>query len=925
MVVDWLCPGLRPSANRRPRLLHCKVILLDEHELLQDILNSTLGQELMDRVFRHLNLLETAYFGLRYLDHENQTQWLDPSKKIGKQLKAKKGDLNPDAHTLYFCVKFYAADPCKLIEEITRYQFFLQVKQDILQGRLPVSFDLAAELGAYVVQSELGDYDPRRHSYGYVSEFRFLANQTSELEARIVELHKTLVGQLPSAAELNYLDKVKWLEMYGVDLHPVLGEDCVEYFLGLTPSGIILLRNKTKVGNYYWPRINKIYHKGKYFMLRVSEKNSADRTHGFETPSRGACRHLFRCCIDHQAFFRLMATGPPPLSPYSRFRSYSPPMTSVSGLAISDKQQQMRRMAQPSFTRMPSRRAQRRVVEGQEMVGGYVEGNHQGGQMGQSQNCLAHGGGGGGGSVASRNNQNPSPRSTRSAPWTQSQPRGLYTSSSPRSVRSCGAASTLLNRLNRRSSSVESQSSVDSHSRGGGGGHGRRRSHSRGHRKHNRQSDCESQLSRGSTQKSGHRKHRRRHRSSRHSSRHEMVDSAPQWREAQRRKGEIIQRAVISTTEPRRRHRSKHRSPSSKHPLPDELRKHLEFGLVDTSGMSEQQRREIAYTVVQSQMAHHRQQQQMHHQQQHHQTPPPPAPSQQQNHHNHHNQQQQQQHNGQQPDQHNQQKQHQQMLHHQQQQHNNHHYQPMPMYHHSQQSQQQQQQQQQHNHHQHHQHQHHGLPIMHCHSMSGLAASNSRLDHDDLGPNGSPATRGVGFSVKRDRRTAYQCHAVGPGGGRSGGGGDSHSVVGVPIAVADLMMMPQQQSSIGSRRSGGGSSSRSTCGRLEHQSLYATRKMSSSSSSLRASSVAGCRRPICSPLDSGLGESTTQDFSSCCSSSADSTKQTRPTQRQLDEDGYYKVSSDTSKQDFTKGDATLDAVLQPMISTLTRKRRTKPK
>ncbi|KAJ8679690.1 hypothetical protein QAD02_015477 [Eretmocerus hayati] len=554
--------------------------------------SSSLGQELLDKVFRHLNLLETAYFGLRYLDNENQTQWLDPSKKMGKQLKPRKAEHNPDAHTLYFCVKFYASDPCKLIEEITRYQFFLQVKQDILQGRLPVSFDLAAELGAYVVQSELGDYDPRRHSYGYVSEFRFLTNQTSELEARIVELHKTLVGQVPSDAELNYLDKVKWLDMYGVDLHPVLGEDCVEYFLGLTPNGIILLRNKTKVGNYYWPRINKIYHKGKYFMLRVTEKNSSDRTHGFETPSRGACRHLFRCCIDHQAFFRLMASGPPPLSPYSRFRAYSPaPISSGGSNHTSDKQQQgLRRMAQPSFQRMPSRRAQRRVVEGQEMVPGFLEGPTSPvvqAAMGQSgaNGCLAHGG-----SVASRNNH--SPRSTRSAPWTQSQPRGLYTSSSPRSVRSVPAPAHILNRLNRRSSSVESQSSADSHSRGH-----RRRSHSRSHRKHNRHSDCESQLSRGSTQKSGHRKHRRRHRSSRHSSRHEMVDPAPQWQEGQRRKGEINQRTIVSSTDSaKRRHRSKHRSPSSKQSLPDDIRKHLEFGLVDTSGMSEQQRREIAYT-----------------------------------------------------------------------------------------------------------------------------------------------------------------------------------------------------------------------------------------------------------------------------------------------------------------------------------------
>jgi FERM C-terminal PH-like domain len=51
------------------------------------------------------------------------------------------------------------------------------------------------------------------------------------------------------------------------------GEDSVEYFLGLTPSGIIVLRNKSSVAHYYWPRIAKVHFKGRYFMIRVCDKN----------------------------------------------------------------------------------------------------------------------------------------------------------------------------------------------------------------------------------------------------------------------------------------------------------------------------------------------------------------------------------------------------------------------------------------------------------------------------------------------------------------------------------------------------------------------------------------------------------------------------------------------------------------------------
>ncbi|KRG02171.1 band 4.1-like protein 4 isoform X5 [Drosophila mojavensis] len=717
--MNCLC---RPS-----RIMSVRINLLDETDFIHEIKDDLPGQALLDVIFARLNLIETSYFGIRYIDDENQTHWLDPASRISRQLKPKS-----DPYDLYFGVKFYAADPCKLLEEITRYQLFLQVKQDVLQGRLPVAFELAAELGAFVVQSELGDYDQRRHSKGYVSEFRLLPNQSSELETRVSELHQQLKGMSPSSAELNYLDKVKWHDMYGVDLHPVLGEDSVEYFLGLTPSGIVVLRNKTTVAHYYWPRIAKVYYKGRYFMLRISDKNNELSTYGFETPRKSACKHLWRCCVEHHAFFRQVRVAPLPNSQShaadlfqlgSRFRH-----------SRSDKQMEKDALAAgrspPAFTRVPSKRQPRRVIDdffnsnGGGGAGG-VTGIHIGNRPLPSQplplQSLANTSGNANANnydspyrstysiptslgvrpshqqSAQQNNnsssynnngsnlQTPdSPRSTRSAPWPRSQQRSLFghNPSSPRSVRSVSttggglhhhhshshghgtshhhhhqqssssshhqqrqqrASSSSASHQQQqryRSSSVESHSSNDSRST-------RRHKH-----RHRRTSDNESELSRGSGRsgRSHHRKHRRSHRhrrdsaggsdhdstrgrsysghrsSSMRSGSAELIDSTTQWREVQRRQAEAslgqssVQQASVSKSSmvarslhsndshsdthshhKSRRHR-KNKSPSESRSRMwnSELAKHLQFDLVDTAGMSEQQLREIPYTVVET-------------------------------------------------------------------------------------------------------------------------------------------------------------------------------------------------------------------------------------------------------------------------------------------------------------------------------------
>ncbi|OXA62814.1 hypothetical protein Fcan01_02506 [Folsomia candida] len=607
------------------------------------------GQELLDNTFKHLNLIETAYFGLRFIDNTGQTNWLDPGKKIIKQLE----DTEP--YTFYFGVKFYAADPCKLLEEITRYQFYLQIKSDVLQGRLPVPFDLAAELCAYAVQSELGDYDPRRHCTGYISEFRFVSNQSPDLEASITELHKSFGGQVPAVAEINYLEKVKWLEMYGVDLHIVMGGDQHDHldWIGLTPSGIIVLRNKTKVGNYFWPRISKLNNKGKYFMIRVRNKSNEEQTYGFETPSaRAACKHLWKCAVEHHAFFRLVQVAPTSLNSGNKINSLNSRFRD-SGRSESS----VRRRAQPQFVRTPSRRYTRRAVEGSHDVAGsenredaVVDVQHSNGinktisvpQPVSTTSPLYRTN-----SMAQMTRAD-SPRSVRSAPWPAphtTTTKSAYSVPSPRSVRSAGVGGNMhgdrererqreYSKDRKRSASAESNSSVDSRSH-------RRHRHSRSRKN----SDNESEISRsshhskrrhksssrkensGSESENCHRhKHRHRHRHS--SGKYELVNSEVQWKEAQKKQaavGAAVQQAAVvcaakttatssvATTRKsgyansgletesemsysnKRRHR-RHRSKSPKERLPDELKKHIDFHLIDPVGMPE----DIPYVKVET-------------------------------------------------------------------------------------------------------------------------------------------------------------------------------------------------------------------------------------------------------------------------------------------------------------------------------------
>ncbi|KAM9860323.1 band 4.1-like protein 1 [Aulostomus maculatus] len=295
------------KGSKRLKTTPFKVALLDSSDFKGEIEKHSKGQTLMDMVCEHLNLLERDYFGLTFADADTQKNWLDPSKEIKKQMRN-------SPWNFAFSVKFYPPDPSQLTEDITRYYLCLQLRDDMLSGRLPCSFVTHALLGSYTVQAELGDYDQDEHASDYASDFRFAPNQTRELEERVMELHRNYKGMTPAEAEINFLENAKKLSMYGVDLHHAKDSEGIDIMLGVCANGLLIYRDRLRINRFAWPKILKISYKRSnfYIKIRPGEYEQFESTIGFKLPNHRAAKRLWKVCIEHHTFFRLVSPEPPP-------------------------------------------------------------------------------------------------------------------------------------------------------------------------------------------------------------------------------------------------------------------------------------------------------------------------------------------------------------------------------------------------------------------------------------------------------------------------------------------------------------------------------------------------------------------------------------------------------------------------------------
>ncbi|KAM8976794.1 FERM, ARHGEF and pleckstrin domain-containing protein 1 isoform 1-T1 [Pelodytes ibericus] len=316
--ISTLEHGVKPPTSPQGKAFPFKVQMLDDTQETIEVPIRAPGKALLDAVCSHLNLVEGDYFGLEFQDHRKIMVWLDLIKPIIKQIR------RPRNVVLKFVVKFFPPDHTQLQEELTRYLFALQVKQDLVQGKLTCNDSSAALLISHIVQSEIGDFD-EAVDHEHLSKNMYMPQQET-LEEKVLEYHRNHFGQTPAESDFQLLEIARRLELYGIRLHPAKDREGTKINLAVANTGILVFQGHTKINAFNWAKVRKLSFKRKRFLikLRPDANSSYQDTLEFMMASRDFCKSFWKICVEYHAFFRLFEEPKPKPKPviFSRGSSF---------------------------------------------------------------------------------------------------------------------------------------------------------------------------------------------------------------------------------------------------------------------------------------------------------------------------------------------------------------------------------------------------------------------------------------------------------------------------------------------------------------------------------------------------------------------------------------------------------------------------
>uniref|UniRef100_A0A4W6DCT0 FERM, ARHGEF and pleckstrin domain-containing protein 2 n=1 Tax=Lates calcarifer TaxID=8187 RepID=A0A4W6DCT0_LATCA len=202
-------------------------------------------------------------------------------------------------------VKFFPPDPGQLQEEYTRYLFSLQMKRDLMEGRLICTENTGALLASHLVQSEIGDYDDVADR-DFLRMNKLLPYQ-EKVQERIMELHRRHLGQTPAESDFQILEIARKLEMYGVRFHPAADREGTKINLAVAHMGLQVFQGNTKINTFNWSKIRKLSFKRKRFLIKLHPEVHGPHqdTLEFMMASRDQCKIFWKICVEYHSFFRL--------------------------------------------------------------------------------------------------------------------------------------------------------------------------------------------------------------------------------------------------------------------------------------------------------------------------------------------------------------------------------------------------------------------------------------------------------------------------------------------------------------------------------------------------------------------------------------------------------------------------------------------
>ncbi|XP_077389297.1 FERM, ARHGEF and pleckstrin domain-containing protein 2 isoform X4 [Festucalex cinctus] len=288
-----------PAAKGPGRGLQVRVQGLDESLEFFHLDPRAFGQDLLSEVFLRGNLIESDYFGLEFQSMQMNWLWLEPTKLIVKQVR------RPANSLFRLAVKFFPPDPGQLQEEFTRYLFSLQMKRDLMEGRLICTENTGALLASHLVQSEIGDYDAAADR-DFLMNNKLLPYQEKVLEA-IVDFHRRHLGQTPAESDFQILEIARKLEMYGVRFHPAADREGTKINLAVAHMGLQVFQGHTKINTFNWSKIRKLSFKRKRFLIKLHPEVHGPHqdTLEFMMGSRDQCKVFWKICVEYHSFFRL--------------------------------------------------------------------------------------------------------------------------------------------------------------------------------------------------------------------------------------------------------------------------------------------------------------------------------------------------------------------------------------------------------------------------------------------------------------------------------------------------------------------------------------------------------------------------------------------------------------------------------------------